>query len=164
MVGPPGEQADGKDTAEALQIVQADVLRRAGGVKGDDLADLSAHASIQIAAQQLSAEKGVGGRHGKGDLRVIPGQLLGENHPEQGLHIGDAGEDGAPGGVLRQVHQKLTLLKGGGHKVQRRQIGKQFAHQAPGSADALLFKLGVIIGPQPLAFAGGQPQVVDQGV
>lgn len=153
-----------QNAAEALQIVQADVLRRPGGVKGDDLTDLSAHPAVQIAAQQLSAEECVGGRYGKGDFRVIPGQLLGKNHPEQGLYIGDAREDGTHGGILGQVHQKLALFKGRGHKVQLCQSGKQFAHQSPRPADALLFKLGVIIGAQPLTLAGRQPQMVDQGV
>lgn len=91
-------------------------------------------------------------------------ELLGEYHPQQGLDVGGAGEDGAVAGVAVQVQQQPALLEGRRSEIQFRQVGKHPAHHLPGAADALLLKLGVIVIPQPSFLTGGQPQMVDQSV
>ena len=78
------------------------------------------------------------------------------------MYIGGAGEDGTGPGVAVQVQQKAAVLEGGSSEIQPGQIGKQLPHDLPGLPEPLLFKLGVVIGPQPLLFAGGQTKMVDQ--
>ena len=162
VVVPLGQKTDGQDPAEALQIVEIDVLCRSGGIEGDDLPDLRPHAAVQIPAQQLIAQEDIRGRDGQLHPGIRPGQLLREDHPQQGMDIGDAGKDGAGSGIAVQIQQQAALLKSGGGEVQPGQVGKQPVHDLPGLPETFLFKLGVVIGPQPPLLPGSQAQVVDQ--
>ena len=93
-----------------------------------------------------------------------PGELLGEHHPQQGLHVGGAVEDGPPPGVALQVQQQPALLKGRRGEVQLGQIGEHPAHHGTGAANSLLFKLGIVAVPQPPLLIRGQTQVVNETV
>ena len=164
VVVPLGEQADGEDPAKTLQIVEVHSLRRARGIERHDLTHLRLYPAVQIAAEELPVEEGLGRRDRQLHPGIRAGELLGEHHAQQELHIGRPGEDGALPGVLLQAHQQSALFEGRRGEVQLRQVGEEAAHHLSGAAEPLLLELGVIVGPKALSLPRRQPQVVDHPV
>lgn len=162
VIAPPGQQAERQHAAETFQIVQVDILRHAGGVKRDDLDDLRRDRTVQIPVEQLVREKGARRRDGQLDARVRPGQLVGQHHAQQGLHVGRTRKDRALARILPEVHQQPGLLKGGRGKVEVCQILEHFADDLARASDALPLKLRVIVIAEALFLARRQAQMIDQ--